>query len=312
MSNQRRTSRLTVVVVFVVVYALLGSIAALAVSTNQFGAGERFDHLVERVLLAIDPPPDRETLPTVEITEPPADTDGVDTDLVAQLPGADQPAGAERTPRPERKPVDVRLRLNPGRMFASQHENDWCAVAGTQMVLAMHGLMDNSIEAQKKLANGIDKWESWRDSHNGGWGPAAISLALADNGLEGYEIRSYRTRDLALRDAAIALSKTKAPVVLIAWKGAHTWVMTGFRADADPTIFRNAKITGTYIYDPWYPRVSSIWGASDPAGTFQNTAEMERNFLRWARPEGKYVDRDGKFLAVVPTLPNPDRPIIRG
>ena len=35
----------------------------------------------------------------------------------------------------------------------------------------------------------------------------------------------------------------------------------------------------------------------------QDDAEMERNFLRWDRPEGAYPDRDGKFIAVVPTIP---------
>jgi hypothetical protein len=101
----------------------------------------------------------------------------------------------------------------------------------------------------------------------------------------------------------VALSETRAPVILIAWRGVHTWVMTGYRADADPRIFKDATITGTYIYDPWYPRVSTIWGPSDPPGTFQDKAEMERNFLPWARPEGPYADRDGKFLIVVPTIP---------
>ncbi len=153
------------------------------------------------------------------------------------------------------------------------------------------------------MAQTIKKFESWRDSHNGGWGPAAIAAALADNGVKGYEVRAYGSRGLALRDSARALSLTKAPVILIAWRGAHTWVMTGYRADADPTIFRNAKITGTYIYDPWYPRVSTIWGPSDKPGTFQDTAEMERNFLRWKRPEGAYAQRDGKFIAIVPTIP---------
>jgi hypothetical protein len=306
MTNQRRTSRLTIAVLFVLVYALIGSLVATAVATNTLGAGDRVNGIIERVRLAIDPPPDREIQPTVEVTAPPRNRDD-DPDLVAQLPGVD----SERTPKPERKPVDVRLRLNPGRAFASQHTADWCAVAGTQMVLAIHGLMDNSVDAQRRLANGIDKWESWRDSHNGGWGPAAIAQALADHGLPGYEIRSYGSRQLALRDSAIALSRTKAPVVLISWKGAHTWVMTGFRANADPTIFRNAKVTGTYIYDPWYPRVSSIWGASDPPGTFQDEAEMVRNFLRWNRPEGDYLERDGKFIAVVPTITQKDQPLIR-
>lgn len=121
-------------------------------------------------------------------------------------------------------------------------------------------------------------------------------------------MRAYGNRDLALSDAAIALSRTRAPVVLIAWRGAHTWVMTGYRADADPTVFRNAKVTGAYIYDPWYPRVSTIWGPSDKPGTFQDAAEMERNFLRWDRPEGAYESRDGKYLAIVPTIPLDEQP----
>jgi hypothetical protein len=29
---------------------------------------------------------------------------------------------------------------------------------------------------------------------------------------------------------------------------------------------------------------------------------MERNFLVWKRPEGKYPDRDGKFIILVPTV----------
>ena len=93
-----------------------------------------------------------------------------------------------------------------------------------------------------------------------------------------------------------------APVLLMAWRGAHTWVMTGFRADADPAIFSNATIEGAYILDPWYPTISSIWGPSDPPGTFQDTSEMIRNYLVWKRPEGHYPDRDGLFLAVVPTV----------
>ena len=79
--------------------------------------------------------------------------------------------------------------------------------------------------------------------------------------------------------------------------------MTGFRADADPLVFDDAKVSGTYILDPWYPIVSSIWGSSDPPGTFQDLPEMRRNYLPWNRPEGAYPNRDGLFIAVVPTQP---------
>ena len=84
--------------------------------------------------------------------------------------------------------------------------------------------------------------------------------------------------------------------------------MTGFRADADPAVFSDAKIAGAYILDPWYPGISSIWGPSDPPGTFQDDAEMVRNFLPWKRPEGHYPDRDGLYIAVVPTIPSRRRP----
>ena len=129
-----------------------------------------------------------------------------------------------------------------------------------------------------------------------------MALALDAYGATGYEVRGYETRQDALRDAAVALEATGSPVILLAWRGAHTWVMTGYRADADPTFFRDATVEGAYVLDPWYPWVSSIWGPSDPPGTFQDAAEMERNYLRWKRPEGAYPERDGLFISVVPTV----------
>jgi hypothetical protein len=304
MPNRRRTSTRTVVLVGVLVYALLGTLVVGAVATNTFEAGYRYNGLVQRVRLALDPPPDREILPVIEVTASGKDHASEPDQLAAPKPKRPQ---VEATPRPRRKPVDVKLQAAPGRIFASQATKDWCAVAGVQIVLAMHGVLDNSEQTQRQLAGRIDEWESRRDSRNGGWGPSAMAQALADHGIEGYEIRSYASRQLALRDAAVAIKQTRAPVILLAWRGAHTWVMTGYRAKADPLQFPKARITGAYIYDPWYPRVSTIWGPSDPPGAFQDEAEMQRNYLRWKRPEGSYKYRDGKFLAIVPTVPRKEQ-----
>ena len=206
-------------------------------------------------------------------------------------------------PPPERVSVDVNLFKHPENHFINEEfDHEWCAVAGTQMVLEMHGKAPLTLAFQKQLASRIGEWESRRDSRNGGWGPSAMVAALDAYGVPGYEVRAYQTRGDALFDAAKAIEKTHAPVLLLAWRGAHTWVMTGFRADADPLVFDDAKIKGTYINDPWYPIVSSIWGASDPPGTYQDQSEMRRNYLPWKRPEGHYPDRDGLFIAVVPTV----------
>jgi hypothetical protein len=275
-------------------------LGATAVRTNALNAGDRFDRMMARIGAIIHPAPDRPTLPTVVFTPRPVAA------LSTLAPRPSWRPRASATPRPTptppvREPVDVRIVKDPEAVFASELTTKWCAVAGTQMVLTILGKGNTSDEFQNEIASGIGEWESWDDSHNGGWGPAAIAQALAAYGVGGYEVRAYDRRADALRDSAIALSQTGKPVVLLPWWGAHTWVMTGYRADADPTIFPNATVSGTYILDPWYPMVSSIWGPSDPPGTFQDAAEMERNFIGWSRPEGAYPDRDGRYVIVVPT-----------
>jgi hypothetical protein len=199
--------------------------------------------------------------------------------------------------------VDIRIAHDPEAVFAHQLTKDWCSPAAIQIVLALHGRATTEPGFQREVAGRVREFESYADSHNGGWGPASMSEALAAYGVPGYDIHAYRTREQALRGAAVALMKTEAPVILLAWRGAHTWVMSGFRADADPRYFPDAVVSGTYILDPWYPSVSSIWGPSDPPGTFQDNAEMVRNYLPWKRPEGAYADRDGRFVVLVPTLP---------
>ena len=267
-------------------------IGSTAVVTNAFGAGYAFGRVVAHVALWLNPPPDRPTLVTIDVTPEPSSAS-------TQAPTGT--VGATHSAPPARTPVDLSIVEDPSRVFIPETTKDWCAPAGTTIVLAIlgHGTNSKSFEAQ--LAGRIDEWDSRRDSIDGGWGPAAIGLALAAYGVPGYQLRAYRTLDSEIRDAAIAVERTREPVVLMAWYGAHTWVMTGFRASADPAVFTDASISGAYILDPWYPRISTIWGASAPPGAFHSRANLAINVLPWKRPEGLYPGRDGKFLAVVPT-----------
>jgi len=287
-----------------------------AVASNAAGAGDRFDGLVGRIdRLLAGPVPDRSSRPTVVVTEPPVlaataspeatvrPTVGPVGASASGSPAASAVPTPIPTPLPPRVAVDVDILDDPEASFVHQATKDWCAVAGTQMVLAIHDRAPTSDDFQRELASRIGEWESYDDSHNGKWGPAAMALALEAYGVPGYEVRAYETRASALRDAARQVALTDAPAILLTWRGAHTWVMTGYRADADPVTFADATVSGAYILDPWYPSVSSIWGPSNPPGFFTGLEELEENYLRWKRPEGQYADRDERFIAVVPTIP---------
>jgi hypothetical protein len=291
---------------------LLFATGFTVVQANVLGMGDRFDRLAARVENFIDPPPDRSTLPTVVFTPAPTAT-------ATPIPTVEPSTAPSASPSPTplvRAPVDVAVVDDHAAVFASQLTEKDCAVAATQMVLAILGLGDTSGGFQQQIKDRIGEWEAFDDSQNGGWGPAAVGLALAEYGATGYEVRAYDTYTDALRDSAIAITELDKPVVMFPWWGAHSWVMTGYRADADPTLFDDAVISGAYILDPWYPRVSSIWGASDRPGNFEDLTELERNWPAyqgppgyesigpgWTRPEGSYPERDGRFIVLMPTTP---------
>jgi hypothetical protein len=317
-SHRRRTA--AIAVALVVVLALV--VGSTAIATDALGAG----HLWERAVAKVDrflagPVPDRAAPGTVLVTSPdeseepdpdevePAEPGDPGAVVASPQPSVPGPSGmptpaatATAKPAVPRRPVDVDIVKDHEAVFAHELKDTWCAPAGIQMVLAVLGHGNTSNAFQRELQGRVHEWESRRDALDGLWGPSAMSLALDAYGAKGYEVRAYQTRQSALRDAARAIKRTNSPVILLAWRGAHTWVMTGYRADADPATFADVKIKGAYILDPWYPDVSSIWGASDPPGTFQDEAEMIRNYLKWHRPEGHYPERDGLYIAVVPTV----------
>lgn len=282
-----------------------GTLAVGGVATNSFGLGSLFERVQAKVARAMaGPPPDRDTLPTVEVTDPPEDSPSPEPSVSPPPLASGEPApSAAPTPTPvPRVAVDIDIVAHHGPEFAHELRDDWCSPAGVTTALAILGLGAPTDAREREIASRVGEWESYRDSHNGEWGPAAMALALDAYGAKGYRIVAYGSRGVALRGAAKAIATTNSPAILLAWRGAHTWVMTGFRADGDPRVFADAQVSGAYIDDPWYPWTSSIWGKSDPPGTFQNKAEMERNFLPWKRPEGRYADRDGKFIVLIPTI----------
>jgi hypothetical protein len=300
----RRSRRKSALIAFLWLALIGGTLGVAAIATDSFGAGVLYQRAVAKVdRFLAGPPPNRSTDPDVLVTPAPASPSPSPSPTLAVASGKPRPTPAP-TPTPvPRVPVDVDIVTDHNAVFAHEIDKDWCAPAGVTMVLAIMGKGAPTDAREREIASRVGEWESYSDSHNGQWGPTAMALALDAYGVKGYKVRIYQTRDDALHGAAKAIAATNSPAILLAWRGAHTWVMTGYRANADPLVFDNAKVSGTYILDPWYPWNSSIWGQSDPPGTFQDASEMVRNFLPWKRPEGLYPVRDGNFVVVEPTIP---------
>jgi hypothetical protein len=301
----RRSRKKTALLGLLVLALLGGALGSAAIATNALGAGRLYERFVAKVdrFLVGPPPADRVTVETVVVTARPATPPPSPTPSLPPPASGEPPATPAPTPTPvPRVAVDVDIVTDHEAVFAHELREDWCAPAGVAMVLAILGKGAPTDAREREIASRIHEWETWPDSHNYDWGPSAMVKAIDAYGAKGYKVVAYQTRADALFGAAHAIASTRSPAILLAWRGAHTWVMTGYRANADPLAFDDATVNGTYILDPWFPWDSSIWGQSDPPGTYQDAQNMHDNFLPWKRPEGVYPSRDGNFIVVVPTI----------
>jgi hypothetical protein len=128
----------------------------------------------------------------------------------------------------------------------------------------------------------------------------------------------------ALRLAATSIRETGKPVGLLVWAGRHAWVMSGFRATADPRRTTDFQVTSAVVLDPLYPNRSSRWGASPKPRQALPPSQLGRQFVprrggTWAGapigPDGAPVASSfaGRYVIVMPYIPleivRSDRPV---
>ena len=202
--------------------------------------------------------------------------------------------------------------------FVSQRTVYWCVAASVQTMINIMepGKPDHSGASQRQLqfqARRLDQdddgfWrrlmgeERWRKGHHG-LGLQDWAGLLNANDFGPYVVDRAETRKQAIRKAARAVRLTGKPAGLVVWRGAHAWVMSGFEATADPAYTNDYKVTRLFIQDPWYPLVSSIWGASRRPNAAVPARALAQDYLPYDRPLRRHPKRDGKFMLVLPTLP---------
>jgi len=184
--------------------------------------------------------------------------------------------------------------------FVSQARADWCVPAS---ILAMMNMIDRDGDGPTPTQRNLDRLArslSTPRLRGVGSEPEGFAGSLDRLGVGPYEVRTERTRSAAIQSAARALRLTGRPVGLLIWRGAHAWVMSGFRATADPAYTDDFRVTHVYVVDPWYPRVSSIWGPARPPDASVPVRRLAEDYLAWRRPAVRYPEKDGRFVLVIP------------
>jgi hypothetical protein len=213
------------------------------------------------------------------------------------------PAPLPTHPLPQAKPArgPFAMNLYESGDFATQVLKHYCVPGAMQTMMNVmdRGATRASRAIQDRLYRLARRLSTDR-LRGKGTEPEGWARGLQRLGYGKFEILVEKTRAGAIREAALALRRTGRPVGLLVWRGAHAWVMVGFRSTADPALTSDFTVTHVRIVDVWYPRVSSIWGASVKPSTLIPVAKLKEDYLRWRRPLMRYPDKDGQFVLVAP------------
>jgi hypothetical protein len=182
--------------------------------------------------------------------------------------------------------------------FVGEYKNTWCVPAAMQTSM---NIMDAGSDRSKATQTRLwDLAYSLAPGKTGGADPEGWALGLTQLGYGNYVVDQRGSINAAVTTVVRAIRQTGRPAGLVVWYGWHSWVVSGFKATADPAATQDFTVTGLYIEDVWYNRLSSIWGWSNPPDTFVPVGDLDidyKPFHEWT----SYPGKDGKYVFILPT-----------
>ncbi len=185
--------------------------------------------------------------------------------------------------------------------FSTQRTYVWCIAAGVQMMRNyVKGESDHGSTTQRRYyddARANDRFPNDRfdGSDVQGWAAAARNAT----GVTHYGWRAHASYRDSLRYAALSLRRSGKPVGLMVARGGHAWLMTGFRATADPIATSSYEVTDIYISGPLYPMQQSSSGYDRPPNTRYSYGYLNDFFVPFRSLPGENSEMwHGKYLSV--------------
>ena len=184
--------------------------------------------------------------------------------------------------------------------FTTQQSWLWCTAAGVQIVRnIVEGDDDHSRRSQARYFDWMRERNRYDLPEAAGVDPVGWTAGLRRFVDERYELVITKTFRGTIRTAAEAIRRSGLPVALTVANGGHGWIMTGFRATADPLASDDFRVTHVWIVGPLYG-LQSRNGYDMPPNTELTVDELRRFVTPW-RYDPLPMVWDGRFVTIQPS-----------
>jgi hypothetical protein len=183
--------------------------------------------------------------------------------------------------------------------FSTQRSWLWCTAAGVQIVSnIVDRERDHSTSSQRRYFDWMRRHNRYDLPLSAGVDPQGWTAGLRHFVDARYRLVASRTFDGALRSAVERMRRTNLPVALTVSHGNHGWILTGFRATADPARTKDFTVTSVRVVGPLYP-IQTRGGYDMPPNTRLTTAQLRHYFTPW-HYDPKPMIWDGRYVSIQP------------
>ena len=187
-------------------------------------------------------------------------------------------------------------------VFTTQKTWLWCTAADIQIIRnIVRGTTDHSTKNQRRYFEWMRQRNRYDLPLSAGVDPQGWTAGMRHFVDDRYRLIASKTFDSALRLAVIRLRKTNLPVGITVSHGNHAWILTGFRATADPARTKDFKVTSVRVVGPLYGKQSKN-GYDMKPNTKLTVAQFKRFFTPW-RYAPKRMIWDGRYVSIQPVTP---------
>ena len=184
-------------------------------------------------------------------------------------------------------------------VFTTQKTWLWCTAADVQIIRnIVRRTSDHTTKNQRRYFAWMRQHNRYRLPLSAGVDAQGWAAGLRHFVDDRYRLVVSKTFESALRLAVTRLRETNLPVGITVSHGNHAWILTGFRATADPARTTDFTITSVRVVGPLYGKQSRN-GYDMKPDTRLTVAQFRRFFTPW-RYAPKHMVWDGRYVSIQP------------